>query len=164
MSEFQVNGRSLQAQVVKLHPQTEEKALKGLGQDGHDNVVFALGADTFVASARELNLKGLKEHQLVQYKGQTGRVLQLDEGMSLVSPKKGAIGGALVGLVGMPLTALGLGALFGSAMGFMGLLGMAGAGAVIFAGLGAGLAAVNGWLEGRKAKKADWTQYGQVQG
>lgn len=167
MADLVVGGRSLSgAQVVRLRPEAEAKALKGLGQDGLDNVVFALGADTFVASARDLGLQGLKARDVVAFQGQVGRVLQVDRHGGHTPTRKAALWGAVVGAVGMPLTYLGLGALFGSigGMGLLGWAGMVGVGALAFAGLGAGLNAVNRWQAERWAKKANWAQHGQVVG
>lgn len=167
MADLTVGGRSLTgAQVVRLRPESEATALKGLGQDGLDNVVFSLGADTYVASARELSLKGLKERDVVAFQGQVGRVLELNTHSGHTPAKKAALMGAAVGAVGMPLTYLGLGALFGSigGMGLLGWAGMVGVGALAFAGIAAGLNAINRWQAERWAKQANWAQHGEVVG
>lgn len=163
-----VNGRNLDAAVLKIKAGQEKKALEYLGKDGLDNVVFTLGADTFVANARELNLKGIEANQLVNYRGQVGRVLKVDSGSDMKSPKKAALWGTLVGGVAMPPLGLGMLAMFG--IGMQGLftvgnvLMFSGVGAVMFGLGGAALAALNAWTEKRHAKKADWGPYGVAQG
>jgi hypothetical protein len=162
MAEIKIGDRPLQATVVKLRAGTENKALSDMTRDGVNNVAFKLDGDTYVATAKGLDLKGVQAWGTISYAGRTGHVLKTDrEELKAGAVKRWALVAAGVGLVGMPLTGLGLGVLF-EAMPAVADLGIfAGVGGAIGGGIGAAWAALTNWNNGRQAKRDPLAKYAE---
>jgi hypothetical protein len=64
---------------MKLRPGTEKAAAETARTDGADNVFIQAGRDTFVSSARSLDLRDLKVGDAVTLDGRPGRVTMVDD-------------------------------------------------------------------------------------
>ncbi|MEB3187383.1 MAG: hypothetical protein VKP72_08090 [bacterium] len=64
---------------MKLRPGTEKAAAAAARADGADNVFIQTGRDTFVSSARSLDLRDLKVGDVVTLEGRPGRVILVDD-------------------------------------------------------------------------------------
>lgn len=163
MSELKINNQAVQGQVIQVRAGAEGKALSQMTRDGVDNVAFKIEGDTFIASAKDLDLpEGVKEWTPVSYGGKSGHVLKVDsEKTSGKDIRNWGLGGAVIGLLGMPATAMAVGALFGGGallpLGEMAI--MAGAGAGIFGAIGAGWAAARRWYNGVEAGRDRLAKY-----
>ena len=152
MAEIRIGNRAVEAGVIKLRAGAEGKALSDMTRDGVNNVAFKIDGDTYVASAKGLDVAGLKEWDALTFEGRTGHVLKADrEELAKGAIKKWGLVGAGIGAVGMVASGLGLGALFGAFMPLAELALMAPIGAVLFGGVATGWAALTNWNNGRQA-------------
>ena len=152
MSEITVGNRALEATVVKLRQGSEKKALEVMSRDGVNNVAFKIGSDTYVASGHDLEVKGIAEWATVRHAGADGHVVKVNE--EVLKPgfwKRWGLAGAAVGLVGMPLTGLALGALLGAWLPVAEYAMLAGVGAVIFGAGATAWGAATNWWNGHQA-------------
>lgn len=152
-----IDNKTLNAStVVKLRHGQEIAAREAAKKNGADDVFFTLGRDSYVASGRGLNLKGVAAGTKIRYNGQEGTVTAVDnqvnsakEGaLKVVTPVAVAVGGATGG-----------GAFVGGALGGLASAGAAGAavGAVVVGAyaLAAGAVAVGGGAAYGAFRKAD---------
>ena len=136
MANLTVQGRALPVrQVAAIRPGDEAASLRALQKNGADDVVFKVGADTYVASGRGLALKHVRPNDEVSLDGRKGRVLSVDQ--ELNSFKEGILAwpglavGGVVGTFGMA----------GFVQGILAGANMAGLGVIVAAGgLALGLA------------------------
>ncbi len=160
MAEITIGNRAVEATVVKLRPGSEKKALEVMSRDGVNNVAFKIDGDTFVASGRDLDVSGIEAWGTVRHAGANGHVLKVDP--EVLKPgflQRWGLAGAGVGAVGMPLTGLLLGSLFGAMPGLAEFAIFAGIGAVVFGGGATGWAAATNWWNGRQAKRDKLAAY-----
>ena len=154
MAQLNVGGRAFDAPVVKIARGQEGKALSAMTRDGRENVAFKIGGDTYVASSKDLDVKGLKAWDEVRLGEQVGHVLDVNhEVLTGASLRMAGIVGTLVGAVGMVTMGGILSTVFKMAMsvGEFGLF--AGFGAVAFGGIGLGWAALTRWWNGKQAER-----------
>ena len=134
MSDLTVGNRRLPVAVTKLPQGLDAAAAQQIAKNGADDVVVRVGADTFVASGRGVNMKGLKPGAEVKVGGQVGQVIQVDKQLNSFGDGMLAWPGLAVGGVG---AAWGIG---GFIQGLLAGANMAGiglfiAGAAVVAGL-----------------------------
>lgn len=99
MPQITVNQQSLEVtRVIKIRSGLETDAARDARFDGADNVLFAIGADTYVASGRGLNLKNIHRGDRVNFSSQTGVVILTDDEIN--SAWDGMVSGLKTGLQG----------------------------------------------------------------
>jgi hypothetical protein len=90
MSEINVNGRSIHAPFFNKVKQGKEEQAKQISKkDGLDDVFLKIGNDTFVASGKGLDVKGIKAGDPVKVDGREGTVVSVDNKIN--SAKEGAL-------------------------------------------------------------------------
>ena len=153
MESIKVGARTVQVDVVKIRAGSEDAALRAMARDGVDNVAFKVGADTFVASGRDLDLKGLATWQTVERAGSTGHVLKLDReafGAARVLRWSGI--SAAIGAITFPAAMAFFSAFVSEVPSLLSLGVGAGVGALVTGAVGLGWMAFKGWWNGRQAK------------
>ncbi|MBO9541926.1 hypothetical protein J7643_15165 [bacterium] len=122
MDKLNAGNRQLEAsRVYKIRPGQELPAKAAAEKSGADDVFFRMGGDTFAATGRGMNLKGLKEGDTIEYKGQKGVIVSVDDRMnSAMDGLKAPYAQAMLGIGaataggGAVLGAAGVGTIAGS--------------------------------------------------
>lgn len=112
-----VNDQPLQVDhIIKLRPYSELDARPVARTDGADNIFFEVGQDTYIASAKALDLGNIRDGARIRFQDKAGQIAEGhitwidDENNGIhdyaIKLKEGAIGGLVAGFMSAGITTL----------------------------------------------------------